>query len=148
MALQNPSPSTPFARYGDVQLRALRLLQNIFQQALPPTFSKHTQPFDKTNLDFQALVKQEATTLAQQYIQALRYQEQKQLQSVPVPSPLTLLPPSLPVISQDIDHNVSETPIVNEPVSPIARHDPIIVKFEDPKNNTIIQSLSQLRIQG
>ena len=44
VALQNPSPSTPFACYGDGQLRALRLLQNIFQQALPPTFSKHTQP--------------------------------------------------------------------------------------------------------
>ena len=130
MALQNPSPSTPFARYGDVQLRALRLLQNIFQQALPPTFSKHTQPFDKTNLDFQALVKQEATTLAQQYIQALRYQEQKQLQSLPVSSSFTLPPPSLPVTSH---HIISETPIANEPVSPIAPHDPIIVKIKDPR---------------
>ena len=66
--LQNPSPSTPFARYGDGQLRALRLLQNIFQQVLPPTFSKNTQPVDKINLDFQALVQQEATTLTQQHI--------------------------------------------------------------------------------
>ena len=45
--LQNPSSPTPFARYGDIQLRALRLLQNIFQQTLPPTLFKHKQPLDK-----------------------------------------------------------------------------------------------------
>ena len=128
--LQNPSPSTPFARYGDGQLRALRLLQNIFQQALPPIFSKNTQPFNKTNLDFQALVQQEATTLAQQHIQALRYQEQKQLQSLPVLSSLPLPPPSLPLTSHNI---ISEILIANEHVSPIALHNPIIVKIKDPR---------------
>ena len=34
-ALQNPSPATPFARYGDAQLRALEQLQQIFKSHIP-----------------------------------------------------------------------------------------------------------------
>ena len=34
-SLQNPSPSTPFARYGDVQLRALEQLHQIFKSHIP-----------------------------------------------------------------------------------------------------------------
>ena len=147
--LQNPSPSTLFARYGDGQLRELRLLQTIFQQTLLPTFSKHKQLLDRNNINFQTLVNQEATALSQQHIQALRYQEQKQLQYVSIPPPLTLPPPSLPVVSQDIIPNISEIPIANEPLSSIVPHDPIIVKVKDPRkqpHRPIIVTIKDPRI--
>ena len=63
--LQNFSPSTPFACYGDGKLRALRLLQSIFQHALSHVLSKLQQPLDISTPAFQGLVQQKDTALAQ-----------------------------------------------------------------------------------
>ena len=54
-ALTHPSPETPFARYGDGQLRALHLLSDLFQQVLPPVLVS-SQKITISTADFQALV--------------------------------------------------------------------------------------------
>ena len=53
-ALTHPSPATPFARYGYGQLRALHLLNDLFQQALPLALVS-SQKITTSTADFQAM---------------------------------------------------------------------------------------------
>ena len=69
-ALRHPSPSTPFARYGDGKLRTLQLLENLFRQALLPTLSSPVTHV--SNDDFQSLVLAKAKNIASDHLQALK----------------------------------------------------------------------------
>ena len=69
-ALTHPSPVTSFARYGYGQLRALHLLNDLFQQALPLALVS-SQKITTSTADFQALVQKKAQVIAQYHVRAL-----------------------------------------------------------------------------
>ena len=124
-ALRHPSPSTPFARYGDGQLRALQLLENLFRQTLPPTISSPVT--NVSNGDFQFLVLAKTKTITSDHLQTLKIMKTPPVTSsihisvqqliVAPPSPvITPGPPPIitqkiiapsHVITQDIDYHFS-----------------------------------------
>ena len=168
-ALRNLSPSTPFARYGDGQLRVLHLLENLFRQALPPTLSSPIIFF--SNDDFQSLVLTQTKTITSDHIKALKIMNTPPVpSSVPISVYKSLVAPPHPVITPGpltpppvlTQEHIKPSPVItqeqNEP-SPVITQDfdddysfvepskptPIIVRIKDPRPVYIIVRIKDPR---
>ena len=157
-ALTHPSPVTPFARYGDGQLHAIHLLNDLFQQALPPALVS-SKKIKSPTADLQALVQKKAQVISQDHVRDLEVMTTKSHNTIGKESSVShpnqdtaddsdlssgvdsslVLPPQLsePVIVRitDLTSNIvtvrrpdGDFSVVSTPTLPA----PVIVRLQDP----------------
>ena len=119
--LAHPSPTTPFARYGYGQLRALHLLKDLFQQALPPALVS-SQKITISTADFQALVQKKAQLIAQDHARSLEVMTTKS-QNIGKAS--------------SISHPIQDTDVDSSLVLPPQLSKLVIVRITDPESDLI-----------